>query len=202
MIHIKPLYYPTLDDLLVEVCNQVMLKCAMEGVSFNDNSLTGRISFEWKHGTLKFLSFDKYFVNQLGLGTQQEEIFSKPLYYAPSKIWGDRHASLNIVQPLFVYSDVIDYQILGNSKAMLIGVFSVKGTHGEQQAWQFNPFPYIDIRFHEHPEHPNENMHADRGRCPFQERGHPLPPPVPTQDALKGGAAPMNSPFHQFQSTT
>ena len=49
------------------------------------------------------------------------------------------------VQPLFVYSDVIDYQILGNSKPMLMGLFPVKGTHGDQQSWQFNPFQYIDI---------------------------------------------------------
>ena len=145
VIQIKSHYYPTLDDLLEEVCKQVILKCSIEGVSYTHNPLTGRISFEWKHGTLNFLSFDKYFFDQLGLGTEQEEIFSKPLYYAPSKIWGDRRASLDIVQTLFVYSDVIDYQIVGNSKAMLMGVFPVKGIHGEQQSWQFNPFQYIDI---------------------------------------------------------
>ena len=73
------------------------------------------------------------------------EIFSKPLYYAPSKIGGDRPASLDTVQTLFVYSDIIDYQIVGNSKAMLMSVFPVKGTHGEQQSWQINPFQYFDI---------------------------------------------------------
>ena len=97
VIHIKALYYPSLDDLLEEVSKQDILKCSIVGVSFTHNSLTGRISFEWKHGTLNFLSFDKYFFDQLGLGTEQEEIFSKPLYYAPSKIWGDRRASLDIV---------------------------------------------------------------------------------------------------------
>ena len=80
VIHIKPLYYPTLDDLLEEVCRQVMLKCAIEGLSITHNPLTGRISFEWKHGTLNFLSFDKYFFSQIGLGTEQVEIFSKPLF--------------------------------------------------------------------------------------------------------------------------
>ena len=52
---------------------------------------------------------------------------------------------MDIVQTLFVYSDVIDYQIVGNSKAMLMRVFPVKGIHVEQQSWQFNPFQYIDI---------------------------------------------------------
>ena len=34
---------------------------------------------------------------------------------------------------------------MGNSKAMLMGVFPIKGKHGEQQSWQFNPIQYIDI---------------------------------------------------------
>ena len=86
VIHNKPLYYPTLDYLLEEVCKQVLLKCSIDDVSFTLNPLTGRISFEWKHGILNFLSFHKYFFDQLGLGTEQKAIFSKPLYNAPSKI--------------------------------------------------------------------------------------------------------------------
>ena len=133
VIHIKSLYYPTLDDLLEEVCNQGMSKCENQGVSFAHNPLRGRISFEWKHDTLNFLSFDKYFFDQLGLGTEKIEIFSQPLYLAPSKIWGDRRASLDNVQTLFIYSDVIDYQIVRNSKPMLMGVFPVKRSHAEQK---------------------------------------------------------------------
>ena len=49
----------------------------------------------------------------------------------------------------------------------------------------------------EHPKHHNENMHADRGGCPFHERGHPLPPTLPRQDAIKG-PAPMISQFQQI----
>ena len=52
---------------------------------------------------------------------------------------------LNDVQTVYIYSDVIAYQIVGNSKAMLMGVFPIKGKHREQQSWQFNPFQYIDI---------------------------------------------------------
>ena len=48
VIYIKPLYYPTFFDLFEQVCNQVMTNCESEGVSCTDNSLTGRISFDWK----------------------------------------------------------------------------------------------------------------------------------------------------------
>ena len=140
VIQIKPLYYPTLDELVEEACNQVMCKCHFENVSFNDNPLPGRIGFEWRNATLNLLSFDKYFFIQLGLGTQQMKIFSKPLYSAPSRKWGDCCASLTDVETLFIYSDGIDYQNLGLSKSMLMAVFPSKGSNGEQQSWQFNPF--------------------------------------------------------------
>ena len=84
-----------------------MAQCDIENVSYTINNLTGRINFEWKNGTLNFLSFEKYF-NQLGLATRQVEISSKQLFYAPSKIWGKRRASLDDVQTLFICSDVID----------------------------------------------------------------------------------------------
>ena len=83
VINISAIYYPYLDDLL-ELCNQVMIQCLITDVSYTHNNLTGLISFIWKNGTLNFLSFDKYFFKQLGLGTQEVAIFSKPLYYAPS----------------------------------------------------------------------------------------------------------------------
>ena len=94
--------------------------------------------------TLNFLSLDKSFFNQLGIITQQVEMTSKPLYFSHSGVTGNRRAWLEDVQTIYIYSDVIDYQIVGNSKAMLMGVFPVKGKHGEQQSWQFNPFQYID----------------------------------------------------------
>ena len=107
--------------------------------------MTGQVKFDWKHGTLKFLSFDKYFFNQLGMITQQVEMSSKLLYISHSGVTGNRRAWLEDVQTIYIYSDGIDYQIVGNSKAMLMGVFPVKRKHGEQQSWQFNPFQYIDI---------------------------------------------------------
>ena len=45
---------------------------------------------------------------------------------------------------LSIDSDVIDNQITGNSKSMLMGVFPAKGRHEEKQSWQLNLFQYID----------------------------------------------------------
>ena len=54
-------------------------------------------------------------------------------------------ATLDEVQTIFAYLDAIDYQIVGNSKAMLLGLFPFKGVHGEQLSWQFNRLQYIDV---------------------------------------------------------
>ena len=102
LIYIPALYCSSVEVLLVEVCRIVMAQCNIENVSYTINDQSGRISFEWKKATLLFLSLEKYFFNQLGLATQQVERFSKPLYYAPSKIWGDDRASWDDVKTLFI----------------------------------------------------------------------------------------------------
>ena len=48
--------------------------------------------------------------------------FHKPLDYSQSNIWRNRRASLDDVQKLFISSEVIEYQIVDNSKGMLMCV--------------------------------------------------------------------------------
>ena len=49
------------------------------------------------------------------------------------------------LQSIFLYSDIIDYQIVGISRATLMGLFAMKGQHGELQSWPFNTQQYIEI---------------------------------------------------------
>ena len=87
-----------MDELFEKVPNQPVLKCEIDDVSFIHNPLSGPIRLEWTHGTLNFFSFAKDFVaDQFGMGTEQVEIFSKHLYFAPSKIWDDPRATLDDV---------------------------------------------------------------------------------------------------------
>ena len=114
VVYIPGLYYETMEVLLEEVCRIVMADCALENVTYTNNIVTARVSFEWKKGTLKFLSFDKYFFNQLGLIRQHVQIASKPLYYSQSGVTVNRRAWLDDVQTVYIYSEGIDYQIVGN----------------------------------------------------------------------------------------
>ena len=108
VIYIPGLYYESIEVLLDEFCRIVMTQCGIENVTYTNNILTGKESFQWKNGTLKFRSFDNYFCTQLGMITQQVEMSSKPLNYSHSEVTGNRRAWLEDVQPLYIYSDVID----------------------------------------------------------------------------------------------
>ena len=68
----------------------------------------------------------------------------KKVYMITSQMERTSRATVEEVQTIFAYSDAIDYQIVGNSKAMLMGVFAIKQVHGEQQSWQFSPLQYIN----------------------------------------------------------
>jgi hypothetical protein len=46
---------------------------------------------------------------------------------------------------IYVYSDVIKYQIVGDIQAPLIGTVPVQGKRGEQVYWSFSPAYYIPI---------------------------------------------------------
>jgi len=50
------------------------------------------------------------------------------------------------IQSIFVYSDIVDYQIVGNTMATLMGVLPTKGAFKEPQSWQFNPLQYVPIQ--------------------------------------------------------
>ena len=63
-----------MEILLSEVCRIVKAQCGIEEVTYANNVVTGKVSFEWKKGTLWFLSFDKYFFDQLGMITQHVEM--------------------------------------------------------------------------------------------------------------------------------
>ena len=129
--YIPGLYYESMEVLLSEVLRIVMAQCGIENVTYRYNNVTGQVRFELDKGTLKFVSFDKYLFTEICLITLQVQMFSKRLYYSHSGVTGNRRAWLEDMHRIYIYSDVIDYQIVGNSPPMLMGVFPVKGRHGE-----------------------------------------------------------------------
>ena len=52
---------------------------------------------------------------------------------------------LNTISSIYIYTDIIKYQFVGDVKVPLLGVLPVQGLDGEQQYWSFNPPYYIPV---------------------------------------------------------
>ena len=52
---------------------------------------------------------------------------------------------LNTIPSIYIYTDIIKYQYVGDVKVPLLGVLPVQGLDGEQQYWSFNPPYYIPV---------------------------------------------------------
>ena len=55
----------------------------------------------------------------------------------------------NELQSIFVYSYIVDYQIVGNTMATLMGVLPTKGAFKEPQSCQINPVQYVPLQSNE-----------------------------------------------------
>ena len=52
---------------------------------------------------------------------------------------------VNTIPSIYIYSDIIKYQFVGDVKVPLLGVLPVQGVDGDQQYWGFNPPYYIPV---------------------------------------------------------
>ena len=112
----------------------------------NYSDITGKFEFSNKTYELIFAAAEPYLFERLGYIATPKMIGDTTFYIAKVNREGDRRATLIDINTIFVYSDIVDYQIVGNTKATLMGVFPTTGKHYEQQSWQFNPFQYMSVQ--------------------------------------------------------
>ena len=105
----------------------------------------GRVRFVCESTKLTMIANTPYLFARLGLPVTKIVQDGVALHTVFHYTRGTSRAYLDDLHSIFVYSDIIDYQIVGNSKATLLGVFPTKGSHVEQQSWQFNPLQYISV---------------------------------------------------------
>ena len=111
----------------------------------NYSTITEKFEFSNKLYELIFASREAYVFDRLGYNSSKKEIDNLSFYLARVDREGDMRATLEDINTIFVYSDIVDYQLVGNTKATLMGVFPTTGRHYDQQSWQFNPFQYIAV---------------------------------------------------------
>jgi len=57
-----------------------------------------------------------------------------------------KKCNLETLSMVYAYSDLIQYQLVGDTMAPLLGVFPIQGKAGDQIYWPFNPPYYLPCR--------------------------------------------------------
>ena len=134
-------YYRKISDLGDAIANQVDLR-----ITSTYSQSTGKFTFKCAENRLFFAVRDPYLLNILGYNATKKGWGDNIFYIARMDREGDRKASFDDLQTIYVYSDIVDYQIVGNTMATLMGVFPTKGSFQEPQSWHFNPLQYLPIQ--------------------------------------------------------
>ena len=58
---------------------------------------------------------------------------------------GEHEPFLDDISSIYVSSDIIEYQLVGNTQVPLMGVLPIQGENGKQLYWNFNPTFYIPV---------------------------------------------------------
>jgi len=134
-------YYQKISDFGDAIANQLDFK-----LTSSYSQSTGKFTFKCENNRLFFAVRDPYLLNILGYNATKKAWGGNIFYIARMDREGDRKASLDELQTIYVYSDIVDYQIVGHTVATLMGVFPTKGAFMEPQSWQFNPLQYVGLQ--------------------------------------------------------
>ena len=136
-VSIPPLHYRDVKELVEFECNIVKAERFAPDLTFDLDRVTRRMRFKTE-SVIFFFAVDDYYFRRLGFKPCFGLDGHKILYGYKRNgehVSGDTRGGANSLRLL----GAIDSQIVGNSKAMLMHVFPIKGVHGEQQSWQFIP---------------------------------------------------------------
>ena len=145
MITLPAAHYQSLKSLCDVVTRMINENIVNTNIQIKFVIENGRVRFYSETGGIGLFCTTPYLAQHLGITPNEMTVGGSKLYYILDMVMGTRRAFLDDIHQIFVYSDIIDYQIVGNTKAMLLGVFPSKGTHAEQHSWQFNPLQYIKV---------------------------------------------------------
>ena len=93
----------------------------------------------------------QYFPNVLGLGsTLAYESVTTDRKQTPAMLYkvtkrGDHTPTLNGTQSLYVYSDIVKPQRVGDTEAPLLDVVPVQGSPGQRMYWSCNPPTFLPV---------------------------------------------------------
>ena len=73
------------------------------------------------------------------------ECYHEKLYISEPSTFTAKKAHIKKYNSMYIYCDVIKYQIVGDSQAPLIATMPIQGSRNQQSFWEFNPPYYIPV---------------------------------------------------------
>ena len=67
------------------------------------------------------------------------------IYMLMSGVTSSRPVDLFNINTIYVYSDIGQYQLIGDTQAPLLGILPVEGSHKQQRFWSFAPAYYVPV---------------------------------------------------------
>jgi len=130
-------YYPTVEDIIQGIKSSIDDKTHYDNVDLTYNKITRRVTVEIKNGYS--MIFGDGLASIFGFGLLQYPKLEKKTT-APNvvNLEGALHS-------LFVYSDVIEAQVVGNSMVPLLRILNVEGRDGETISKTFLNPPYFPV---------------------------------------------------------
>jgi hypothetical protein len=111
---------------------------------------TGIITFSLSQRDAKIamLLENKYLAAVLGFATTNvinTNVVGEAFAMLGIGMSGVTRPKLSDAKSLYIYTDVTNYQAVGNADAPLLGIAPIQGTLGERQHWTFNPLCYLGV---------------------------------------------------------
>lgn len=105
--------------------------------------VTEKISFEKENISIfRIATLDKVFHDTIGTIT---ECFQDKLYLSEPSMHTAKKAHIKRYSTMYIYCDVIKFQIIGDSQAPLIATMPVQGSRNQHTFWEFNPPYYVPV---------------------------------------------------------
>ena len=138
-LDISPGYYPDMKTVCAYLNALLMETKAKDFVQFGLTTEDKRLRITFVNGGALVIAQNAgEFSFALGLATN-DFITGQPVYYSPVESYKqDSISRLDLQTPaLYVYTDIIDYQIVGDVRAPLLRTVPVKGDRGQAQHVEF-----------------------------------------------------------------
>jgi hypothetical protein len=112
-------------------------------LSFTYDPITEKIFFEKQNISIfRLATLNKNFHNNIG---SLSECFQEKLFLSQPNPLQSKKSKIDKLSSLYIYCDVIKYQIVGDIQAPLLATLPIQGCPNDQCYWAFQPPYYIPV---------------------------------------------------------